>query len=172
MLVVVNSTMGSSLPSNAIPVISDYFHITSSYAKVLPISTYLVGYILGPLLFGPLSETYGRRFIMISSFVAFTLFTMACAVAPTWESFLFFRFATGVNASSPIAVIGGVYADIYSNPVSRGRAMAVFIGVSQPQKVGSKANIVRELVSVLLSHLSSRVTCHQLWDGDGFSGLD
>ncbi|KAF4635841.1 hypothetical protein G7Y89_g2250 [Cudoniella acicularis] len=35
---------------------------------------------------------------------------------------------TGVNASSPIACIGGVYADMYGDPVTRGRAMAVFIG--------------------------------------------
>ena len=91
---------------------------------------YLLGYVLGPILFGPLSETYGRRFIMISTFVAFTLFTMACALAPTWESFLLFRFLAGVNASSPIAVIGGVYADMYDNPVTRGRAVSVFIGVS------------------------------------------
>jgi len=67
---------------------------------------------------------------MVYSFAAFTIFTMICAVAPNWGSFLFFRLATGVNASSPIAVIGGVYADTYGNPVARGRAMAVFIGVS------------------------------------------
>jgi len=68
---------------------------------------------------------------MSSSFVVFTIFTMACALAPSWNSFLFFRFATGVNASSPIAVVGGVYADIYKNPVSRGRAMALFMGVGR-----------------------------------------
>jgi predicted MFS family arabinose efflux permease len=69
---------------------------------------------------------------MTSSFLLFTIFTMACAVAPNWASFLFFRLATGINASSPIAVIGGVYADMYGDPVTRGRAMAVFIGVSLP----------------------------------------
>lgn len=132
MVIVINSTMGSSLPSNAIPIISKHFGITSSYAEILPISIYLVGYIVGPLGFGPLSESFGRQIIMISTFVFFTIFTMACAVAPTWGSLLVFRFFTGVCASSPIAVIGGIYADLYDNPVTRGRAMAVFIGVSLP----------------------------------------
>lgn len=132
MLVVINSTMGSSLPSNALPFIRAYFYITLSTAEILPISIYLVGYVVGPLLFGPLSEAYGRQVIMMSTFFAFTIFTMACALAPTWGGFLVFRFLTGVNASSPIAVIGGVYADLYDNPVTRGRAMAVFIGVSEP----------------------------------------
>ncbi len=130
MIVVVNSTLGSSLPSNAIPIISDYFHITSASTQILPISTYLFGYVLGPLLFGPLSEAVGRKLIMTATFFLFTIFTMACALAPNYPGLLIFRLFTGISASSPIAVIGGVYADIYDDPVTRGRAMAVFMGVN------------------------------------------
>jgi MFS family permease len=132
MIVVINSTMGSSLPSNAVPIISKHFHITSSYAEILPISMYIFGYILGPLLFGPLSETYGRKPVMILTFLLFTIFTLACALARNFPALLIFRFLTGVNASSPISVTGGIYADIYNDPVTRGRAMAVFMGVSIP----------------------------------------
>jgi MFS family permease len=129
MVVVVNSTMGSSLPSNAIPIISEYFHIRSPSVQILLISMYLFGYVLGPVLFGPLSESVGRKVIMTSTFFLFTIFTMACALAPNYPALLVFRLLTGISASSPIAVIGGVYADIYDDPVTRGRAMAVFMGV-------------------------------------------
>jgi predicted MFS family arabinose efflux permease len=67
---------------------------------------------------------------MISTFILFTIFTMACALAPNFGGMLVFRFLTGVNASSPIAVVGGIYADLYDDPVTRGRAVAAFIGVS------------------------------------------
>jgi MFS family permease len=67
---------------------------------------------------------------MISSFIVFTLFTLACAVAPNWPSFLVFRLICGINASSPIAVVGGMYADIYNDPITRGRALAIFMAVS------------------------------------------
>ncbi|PMD12674.1 MFS general substrate transporter [Hyaloscypha hepaticicola] len=130
MIVVVNSTMGSSLPSNAIPVISDYFQIISPSAQILPISMYLFGYVMGPFLFGPLSEAYGRRSIMIGSFFFYTIFTMACALAPNFPALLIFRLLVGINASSPISVTGGIYADIYNDPVTRGRAMAVFMGAT------------------------------------------
>jgi MFS family permease len=129
MLVVINSTIGSSLPSNAIPFISKDFNIKSSYAQILPISMYLLGYVLGPIFFGPLSETYGRKWIMVVTFLIFTCFTMASAVAPNWPSLLLFRVITGISASSPNTIVGGVYADIYGDPVTRGRAMAVFMGV-------------------------------------------
>lgn len=127
---VVNSTLGSSLPSGAMSYIGPYFHVTDQAQLVLPISLFLVGYVVGPLAFGPLSESFGRKIIMFSSFVFFTIFTMACAVAPNWPAFLIFRLLSGICASSAIAVIGGLYADIYNNPVARGRAMAVFMAVS------------------------------------------
>lgn len=130
-IAVVNSTLGSSIPSGAINYIGSYFNVTSDQQLVLPISLFLVGYVLGPLFFGPLSETYGRRVIMVSSFAIFTLFVLACAVAPNWPVFLVFRLICGIMASSAIAVVGGLYADVFGDPVIRGRAMAIFMTVSQ-----------------------------------------
>lgn len=66
---------------------------------------------------------------MLSSFIVFTLFTMACALAPNWPAFLIFRLICGINASSAIAVVGGLYADVFADPVIRGRAMAAFMAV-------------------------------------------
>lgn len=107
-----------------------YFNVTNQAQLPLPISLFLVGYVLGPLFFAPLSETYGRKMVMLSSFIFFTSFTLACAVAPTWPVFLVFRTCAGVSASCAIAVVGGLYADIYNDPVSRGRAFALFMSVS------------------------------------------
>lgn len=66
---------------------------------------------------------------MTSTFILFTIFTMACALAPSFESFLIFRLITGMNASSPIALTGAIYADLYDDPVARGRAVAMFMAV-------------------------------------------
>jgi MFS family permease len=41
-----------------------------------------------------------------------------------------FRFFVGIGAACAISIVGGVYADIYDDPVSRGRAMATFMVVS------------------------------------------
>ncbi|KAL9027731.1 MAG: hypothetical protein Q9196_003788 [Gyalolechia fulgens] len=127
---VVNSTFGSSLPAGAIHYLAEYFHVTSQAQLVLPISLFLVGYVLGPVVFAPLSETYGRRIIMVSTFALFNIFTLACAVAPNWPFFLVFRLLCGITASSAIAVVGGLFADIYNDPTSRGRAMAFFMAAT------------------------------------------
>lgn len=127
---VLNSTLGSSLPSGAIVFMIPYFKVTDEEQFELPISLFLVGYILGPLFFAPLSETYGRKLIMISSFILFTLSTLACAVAPTWPVLLVFRLIAGINASSAVSIVGGLYADIYDDPTTRGRANAFCMAVS------------------------------------------
>lgn len=104
--------------------------VTNQAQLVLPISLFITGYVLGPVVFAPLSETYGRKEVMVISFVFFTIFTMACAVAPNWPFFLVFRLLCGITASSAIAVVGGLFADIYNDPTQRGRAMAIFMAVS------------------------------------------
>ena len=119
------------------------YGITNRQQAVLPISIFLIGYVLGPLFFGPLSEQYGRRMIVIVTFVGFTIFTMACARTPTWTAFIIFRLFCGITASAPIVVVGGIYADIYDDPNTRGLAMAIFMAVSLSSRFS--LNILRRL---------------------------
>ncbi|KAI1456409.1 MFS transporter [Annulohypoxylon moriforme] len=113
-----NSTLGSSLPSGASHYLSKEFNVSSAEQLALPNSVYLIGYVFGPPLFSPLSEMHGRRIVMLSTFFGFTVFTLACALAPTWPALLIFRFLSGAFASAPITVVGGIFADIYDDPLT------------------------------------------------------
>lgn len=114
----------------AIPKITEEFHITSQEQKVLPISVYLIGYVFGPIIWGPLSEHLGRRTLSIITFTLFTIFTMACGFSPNWASLLVFRLFCGVFGSAPIAIVAGILADIYGEPRTRGKAFSIFMVVS------------------------------------------
>lgn len=127
MLIVVNSAMGSSVASGISEQMTDHFGITDQAQLILPTSLYLVGYVLGPLVFSPLSETYGRKYVMISTFALYTAFTLGCALAPTWAGLIVMRLLAGIGASTPNSVVGGVYADIYGNPKLRGRVIALYM---------------------------------------------
>lgn len=129
-MLVLNSTIGSALPSMAVPFITKDFGVESEEEKVLPISVFLIGYVFGPLIWGPLSEHLGRRNLAFGTFTCFTLFTMACALAPNWSALLVFRFFCGAFASAPIAIVAGILADIYNDPRQRGRSFAIFMVVS------------------------------------------
>ncbi|KAB5582355.1 major facilitator superfamily domain-containing protein, partial [Coniochaeta sp. 2T2.1] len=81
----------------------------------------------GPICFAPASEQIGRRWITVITFFFFTVFTMACAVAPNFPSFLIFRLMCGISASAPMVIAAGIFADIFGDPRSRGRSMAFFM---------------------------------------------
>ncbi|KAM0721943.1 hypothetical protein Q7P37_002869 [Cladosporium fusiforme] len=127
MLIVVNSAMGSSVASGIGSQMTDYFGIDSDTQLVLPTSLYLVGYVLGPLVFSPLSETFGRKIVMVSTFILYTGFTLGCALAPTFAGLIVMRLIAGIGASTPNSVVGGIYADIFGNPKDRGRVIALYM---------------------------------------------
>lgn len=79
----------------------------------LPVALFLVGYIFGPSRFRPQSRILREEDVFLSSFALYTIFTMACALAPTWPSLLVFRFLVGAGASAPQAVLGGMFSDLY-----------------------------------------------------------
>lgn len=105
------------------------FDQTSNGAKVLPSAVFLIGYVVGPLVFSPLSETIGRKPVLFWSFSGFVLATLGCAFAPTWSSFLVLRTLCGLMGAAPQTIVGGVYADLFCDLRSRGRAMCFYMSV-------------------------------------------
>lgn len=122
-----NSTMNSSLAAGAVGPMSRHFNEYNKYKLILPTSMYLVGYACGPMLWGPLSESYGRKGTMVISFAILTIFSIASAVAPNFAALVIFRLLVGVGGSCAVSVVGGICADIYHNPKYRGRSMAIFM---------------------------------------------
>ncbi|KAL7777692.1 hypothetical protein CFE70_004361 [Pyrenophora teres f. teres 0-1] len=127
---VMNSTMNSSLAAGAVGPISHHFNEYNKYMLILPTSMYLVGYACGPMLWGPLSESYGRKGTMVISFAILTVFSIASAVAPNFAALVIFRLLVGVGGSCAVSVVGGICADIYHNPKYRGRSMAIFMAAT------------------------------------------
>lgn len=127
---VMNSTMSSSLAAGASEPISIHFNVTSEYLLILPTSIFLVGYVFGPMAWGPLSESYGRKGTMVYSFALLTIFSIASALAPNFAALVVFRLLVGIGGSCAISVVGGICADIWHDPVSRGRSMAVFMAAT------------------------------------------
>jgi MFS family permease len=124
------STLSSSLPGGSSYYIALYFGIDNPLEQNLVSTFYLVGYVIGPLIFAPMSEHFGRKKLLLSAGGLFFVMSLACIFSPTYTVLLVFRFFAGMGGSAPISVIGGVYADIYPDPRSRGTATAAYTIVS------------------------------------------
>lgn len=90
---------------------------------VLGTSLFLVGFGLGPLLWAPLSEVYGRRVAVLVPLFVGACFSFGSATAKDLQTLMITRFFGAFFASAPVTNTGGVLGDLYE-PTWRGVAMA------------------------------------------------
>ncbi|KAF8960814.1 MFS polyamine transporter [Flammula alnicola] len=120
----VNVTFASSAPSSASRRIMSEFHVTAEISYLIT-TTFLLGYVFGPLFWGPGSELVGRKPIFTVAMVLYTLFILGQALAQNIETLLVTRFLSGFFAVAPLSNSGGVIADIWP-AVGRGPATSLF----------------------------------------------
>jgi MFS family permease len=77
------------------------------------VTVYMIGLALGLLLFGSLSDVYGRLFITRSAAFFYTVASIACALSPTLDALIAFRAVAGFFGGAAQVIGGSVVADLY-----------------------------------------------------------
>lgn len=77
------------------------------------ITAYLIPYGLTALLHGPLSDTFGRRPVVIVGLTLYVLASVACALAPGYASLIAFRALQGMTAGTGLIVGRAIIRDLY-----------------------------------------------------------
>lgn len=114
----------SSAYSGGIEELMAEFEIGPEVAT-LGISLFVLGFAIGPLLWGPLSEMYGRQILFFGTYALLTVFNAGAAGSQNAQTLIILRFFAGAFGSSPLTNSGGVIADMF--PASqRGLAMSIF----------------------------------------------
>jgi multidrug resistance protein len=97
----------------------------STEVYALGISLFVLGFAVGPALWAPLSELYGRRILFITTHGFVVAFVAASARTDSIACLLIFRFLAGMFGASPLTNSGGVIADLFP-PAQRGLGMTIF----------------------------------------------
>lgn len=119
-----SSTFTSSIFSASTRAFAQYWGVSLEVAT-LGTSLYVMGYAVGPLVWGPFSELQGRKLPVVIAMFGFMVFNFATATAFNLQTFYICRFFTGVFGSCPLAVVAAVFSDIFDNK-GRGPAIVVF----------------------------------------------
>ncbi|THU97778.1 MFS general substrate transporter [Dendrothele bispora CBS 962.96] len=114
--------LASSIMAPSLPEIGRRYAIESQTIVALTLSIFLVSFGIGPLVLAPLSEMYGRTWILHLGNIFSMIFALGCAFSPNVGALLAFRFLMGFSGAAPIACGGGSISDLFS---ANDRAMAM-----------------------------------------------
>ena len=79
----------------------------------LTISGYLIGFSLGQLLWGPISDRYGRRPSVAAGLVLFVFGSAGCALATSAQILIAWRVVQAVGACAGVALSRAMVRDLY-----------------------------------------------------------
>ncbi|CAB4748504.1 unannotated protein [freshwater metagenome] len=120
------TAIGIDLVLPAFPNIRQQFGMASdSSAVAWMITAYFLGLAVGPWLYGPASDRYGRRRPLYAGLALYAVAAIIGALAPTWPLIVISRFVWGLGASGPRVLSMAMVRDRFD-----GNAMARVMSIS------------------------------------------
>ncbi len=120
-------TMANDLYAPGLPHMPEYFNTTADKVK-LTISFWALAYGSLLLIYGPLSERFGRRPILVGAMVIFTGCSFYCSVATSIEQLIAARALQGAAAGAEGVLVLSIIRDCFDEQ-GQVRAFSVYRGV-------------------------------------------
>lgn len=79
----------------------------------MTLAAFVLGFALGPLITGPISDAVGRRPVVLAGLIGFGVFSIACALASNVDYMIAFRFCQALAGSASLVAGRALLADIY-----------------------------------------------------------
>ena len=83
-------------------------------AVQLSITVFLAGFSLGMLFYGPVSDRYGRRPVLLTGIALFVLASLACLLATGVEQLIVARFVQALGGGAASVLARAVVRDVYA----------------------------------------------------------
>ncbi|KAL9094775.1 MAG: hypothetical protein Q9165_003046 [Trypethelium subeluteriae] len=119
------SPVASSMVAPALGTLGRELHMKSQIEVEMALSIFVLGYAVGPVFFGPVSEIFGRSRVLQASNVFFWAWNLGCGFAQNSAEMFVFRFLSGIGGSAPLAIGGGTIGDVWP-PEKRGKAVGIY----------------------------------------------
>src|SRR5271163_4988176 len=109
------------LPS--LPDIGRALHAPTAQAQ-LTISSYLFGFAVGQLFYGPISDRFGRRPVLLAALALYGVGAIGCALTQSIGALIAMRFVQALGGAGAIVLVRAVVRDLYSG-VRAGRELSL-----------------------------------------------
>lgn len=117
-------SMGSAIFAEGANEVESLYNVGETVAT-LGTSLFVFGFASGPIIWGPLSELFGRKIVLLPSGFIYACFCFAVAVSKDVQSVMICRFFSGFLGAAPFVAAPAAMTDLFDNR-TRGLAIAVF----------------------------------------------
>jgi DHA1 family bicyclomycin/chloramphenicol resistance-like MFS transporter len=115
----------SMLP--ALPAIGEGLGVVTPNDRQYVISTYLFGIGAGSLVYGPLSDRFGRKGVLVPALFAYVAFSIGCGLATSFPMLLALRFGHGLVSAALGVIVVAVIRDLFSGDAMAKRLSMIFL---------------------------------------------
>ena len=122
------AALGTDMALSGVPHIASAFSVSPGTVG-LTLSAFMVGFAGSPLVYGPVSDRFGRKPVILVSTAIYTLAGFGCALAPSFESLVAWRFLQGCGAGASRSLSAAIIRDLFTG--SAGRSKQSYIQVMQ-----------------------------------------
>lgn len=119
-------TLDMYLP--AMPALEDVFGTTAGQVQ-LTMTVYLAGFAISQFVYGPLSDRFGRRPVMLLGGLGFVAATLLCALSVVVEMLILARFAQGLMIGSLTVTTRATLRELYEE--KRGTQLLAYISMAE-----------------------------------------
>ncbi|HEX8621267.1 MAG TPA: multidrug effflux MFS transporter [Allosphingosinicella sp.] len=95
----------------ALPAIGSALGVADENSRQLVVSLYVLGFGLTQIIYGPLSDRFGRKPVLVVSLVLYVAFALTCWAAPSFTLLLAARMAQGGAAASTRVLVVSIVRD-------------------------------------------------------------
>ncbi len=100
----------------ALPAIGAALGVADENSRQLVVSLYVLGFGLTQIIYGPLSDRFGRKPVLIVSLILYVAFALTCWAAPSFTLLLAARMAQGGAAASTRVLVVSIVRDRFEGP--------------------------------------------------------
>ncbi len=111
----------------ALPSIGKSLGAPSTNSVQYIISSFLLGSGIGSLFFGPLSDRFGRRPVLLSAMAGYVAFALACSASPNFDLMIAMRFCHGFCGAALSVLVVSIIRDEFDGDVMAQRMSTIFL---------------------------------------------
>jgi DHA1 family bicyclomycin/chloramphenicol resistance-like MFS transporter len=105
--------LSADLPLPALPEVADFFGV-EEFATNMTLVVFFVSFAIATLIWGPLSDKYGRKPMLLVGFSLYLVGSYLCVTSTSIEMLIFFRAVQGIGGGSSNAIASAIVRDVYS----------------------------------------------------------